>query len=75
MTFSICRSLLAFVFIPVLQKELDNFKDVIWNTHRIPLQKDVLLPNGIPNHMYDFPDEYNMVDCSKYSKILPLLIW
>ncbi len=53
------------MFIPVLQKELDNFKDVVWNTQRIRAQKDVFLPNGVPNHMYDFPDEYNMTDCSK----------
>ena len=46
--------LLAFVMIPLLQKELDTFKDTIWNTHRIRQQKDTALPHGIPDHIYNF---------------------
>lgn len=44
--------LLAFILIPLLQKQLDIFKDTIWNTHRIRVQKDMVLPDGIPNHIY-----------------------
>ena len=34
--------------IPMLQKELDSFKDGVWNCHRIRAQKDTLLPDGHP---------------------------
>eukprot|EP00794_Sanderia_malayensis_P021011 gene21011-23063_t len=59
------RSMLAFIYIPVIQKELDHFKNVIWNTHQIRAQKDVVLPNGIPDHIYSFPEEYDLTDCKK----------
>ena len=42
--------------IPVLQKQLDTFKTVVWNVHRIRTQKDTLLPDGVPDHIYDFPE-------------------
>ena len=48
-----------------MQKELDLFKDTIWNTHRIRMQKDTYLPCGIPNHIYVFPEEYNLGECGK----------
>ena len=57
------RMLLAFILIPLLQKQLDIFKDTIWNTHRIRAQKDTVLPDGIPNHIYSFPEEYDMDEC------------
>lgn len=59
------RMLLAYIMIPVIQKELDVFKDTIWNTHRIRAQKDTCLPCGIPNHIYAFPQEYNLEECGK----------
>lgn len=55
--------ILAFILIPLLQKELNTFKDTIWNTHRIRQQKDTELPNGVPNHIYSFPEEYGFEDC------------
>ena len=57
------RDLLAFVMIPVLQKQLDIFKDTLWNAHRIHAQKDTLLPDGVPNHIYNFPEEYSLQEC------------
>ncbi len=51
------RNMLAYVFIPVIQKECDKFVNV-WNTHRIRKQKGVELPTGIPNHMYSLPEKY-----------------
>ena len=57
------RDLLAFVMIPVLQKQLDIFKDTLWNAHRIRAQKDTLLPDGVPNHIYDFSEEYSLQEC------------
>ena len=59
------RNLLAYIFIPLIQKEVDIFQRTIWNTHRIRAQKDTLLPAGIPNHMYDFPEEYGQEKCGK----------
>ena len=61
--------ILAFVLIPLLQKELNTFKDTIWNTHRIRQQRDTELPNGVPNHIYAFPEEYGFADCGKFTKI------
>jgi hypothetical protein len=57
--------ILAFILIPLLQKELDVFKDTIWNSHIIRQQKETDLPNGVPNHIYAFPDAYGLEDCGK----------
>ena len=57
--------LLAFVMIHSLQKDLDTFKDTIWNSHRIRLQKDTVLPAGVPDHIYNFPGEYGSEESSK----------
>ena len=59
------RMLLAFFMIPLLQKELDTFKDTIWNTHRIRPQKDTVLPNGVPDHIFSFPEEYGLEESGK----------
>jgi hypothetical protein len=63
------RSLLAFLFIPILQKQLDIFKETIWNSHRIRLQKDTNLPHGVPNHIYNFPEEHGLEECGKKAGI------
>ena len=60
--FTSCRMLLAFMMIPLLQKELDIFKESVWNTHRIRAQKDRNLPAGVPNHIYNFPELYGLED-------------
>ena len=57
--------MLAFIMIPLMQKELDIFKDTIRNAHRIRKQGDAELPAGIPDHMYNFPQEYDMEECGK----------
>ena len=51
------RQLLAYVFIPVVQRECDVFVSM-WNAHRIRKQKNILLPTGIPNHIFEFPQNY-----------------
>jgi hypothetical protein len=43
-----------------MQTELNEFKDTVWNTHRIRAQKDTLMADGVPNHIYEFPDRYGM---------------
>lgn len=49
---------MAFVFIPVIQKEMDIFREMIWNSHRVRAQKETQMPKGIPNHLYSFPETY-----------------
>ena len=66
----IIRNLLAFIMIPVLQKQLDTFRTVVWNVHRIRTQKDTLLPDGVPDHMYDFPEEYGLEECGKCETLM-----
>ena len=59
--------LLAFLLIPVIQKQLDSFRQVVWNTHGIKRQKDTFLHDGVPDHIYGFPEKYGLEDCGQYS--------
>ena len=34
----------------------------MWNTHRIRAQKNTNLPDGVPNHIYSFPELYELED-------------
>lgn len=63
LSYSIHRCLLAYIYVPVLQQELDTFKEKIWNSHRIRQQKDTNLPSGVPDHIYSFPAEYGLEEC------------
>ena len=56
------RDILAYVFIPVLEKEIECFIHN-WNTRRIRFQKDTVLPDGIPEHIYSFPEKYGLERC------------
>ena len=56
------RDLLAYVYVPVIAKELENFR-CSWNTHRVRRQKDAQLPKGIPEHLYSFPEKYGAEEC------------
>ena len=51
--------------VPVIQREIDIFKDSVWNSHRIRLQRNTFLPDGVPNHMYAFPEKYSLQECGK----------
>ena len=51
--------------IPLIQREIDVFKDVIWNSHRIRAQKNTYLPDGVPEHIFDFPEAYGLKNCGK----------
>ena len=64
--FLFLRNLLAYIMIPLIQKELDQFKDVVWNSHRIRYQKNTFMPDGVPNHIYDFPSKYGIEECGKF---------
>ena len=64
------RMLLAFIMVPVVEKELDVFRETVWNTHRIRAQKDTVLPDGIPNHIfYSFPEQYGLEECGNIKSI------
>ena len=53
--------------VPLFQKEADIFIKM-WNTHRIRSQKNTLLPNGVPNHIYiyTFPESYDLQEQGQY---------
>ena len=74
MLISPVRMLLAFLLIPVLQKELDLFRTVVWNSHKIRTQKDTALPDGIPDHIYNFPETYGLEECGMTVHIFTLKI-
>ena len=57
------RHMLAFTFIPVIQKEMDIFRETIWNSHRVRSQKEAQTPKGIPNHLHPFPESYGAHEC------------
>jgi hypothetical protein len=61
--FYITRNLLAYIYIPVVQKEVDFFRKTIWNSHRIRKQNDARLPKGIPDHVFNFPKKYETEEC------------
>ncbi len=61
------RDLLAFVYIPIVGKELEMFRETIWNSHRVRCQKDAQVPKGIPKHLYAFPEQYQAEQCGRYS--------
>lgn len=70
----ILRMLLAYIMIPVVEKEVNDFKDIVWNTHRIRAQKDAFLPNGIPNHVYSFPGKNGLEECGMPSYITEIKV-
>ena len=55
------RKLLAYIFIPVLQRECDTFCRM-WNSHRVRHQAGLELPTGVPNHIFAFPEKYGGKD-------------
>jgi len=58
--------MLAYVYIPVIQKELDVFRVSVWNSHRIHRirkQKKKELPVGVPEHIYTCPGKYDGEKC------------
>jgi hypothetical protein len=57
------RDLLAYVYIPVVQRELDVFRECVWNNHRTRTQKGKELPAGVPEHIFHFPEKYGGEQC------------
>ena len=52
--------------IPLLQKDQDVLRESVLNTHSIHVQKNTILPNGIPNYMYSFPEQYGLEECGLF---------
>ena len=59
--FSHDRQLLAYVNVPIVQRECSNFV-IVTGIHieYIRAQDKLEIPTGIPNHMFAFPDNYCM---------------
>ena len=53
--------MLAYVYIPIVQREIDLFVE-LWNNSRNRLQRNTLMPDGIPNVIHNCPEEYGMED-------------
>lgn len=51
------------MYIPVIQKELDIFRETLWNNHRTCRQNGKYLPAGVPEHIYHFPEQYGGEHC------------
>ena len=51
------RQLLAYVFIPIVQRECDIFVKY-WNCHRIRGQDKLEIPAAVPDHIFSFPEQY-----------------
>lgn len=55
--------MMSYVYVPVIQKELDIFRETVWNTHRVRKQKNKELPTGVPEHIYTCPNQYGGEKC------------
>ncbi|KAJ7903946.1 hypothetical protein B0H13DRAFT_2334961 [Mycena leptocephala] len=49
------------VFIPWLQKELDAYRDRLNNMAK-RVDRNKVLPHGVPNHIYDAPEDFGVLD-------------
>ncbi|CAI5677978.1 unnamed protein product [Oreochromis niloticus] len=56
------KCLLRYVFLNVLQKELDEYRD-LWNTHTIRPVRQSCCPSGKPEAMYHLPHRYGGRQC------------
>ena len=49
---------MAYVYVPIVQRELDDFREIVWNNSRGRKQPLKALPTGVPAHMHAFPETY-----------------
>ena len=47
----------------MVQRELDEFREVVWNQSRGRKQRDKELPTGIPSHIYNNQEFYGGEEC------------
>ena len=55
--------LVQFCFIPCLQKEIEMYRRH-WNEHRVRKMKSVEIPSGIPDYLFDNPEQLGGIDMS-----------
>jgi len=55
--------MLAYVYIPVTQKELDVLRVSVWNAQGICNQKGKELPVGVPEHIYTCSERHDGEKC------------
>jgi len=53
------RQCLAAVFLPLLERELRDFVKH-WNSHRMRDNRRAGCPNGIPDDLFDMPEQFGM---------------
>ena len=46
----------------------------MWTSHRTRAKKDTALPDGVPDHIYSFPDMYGLEDCGMVMSHLYMLM-
>ena len=51
------RKCLAVVLVTMLEQELSDFV-AYWNSHRIRCNRGIECPSGIPEDMFDMPEEF-----------------
>ena len=57
------RKILSFIMVPAVQRELDTFNEMVWNQRIRALQKDTVLPDGVPHHIHNFLQKYGLEEC------------
>ena len=45
------------------KNSLDTFRVSVWNNHRMRKQKAKELPDGVPEHIYMYPQNYGEEKC------------
>ena len=55
--------MLSYIYIPVVQRELDIFRTTVWNNQRGRHQRNKELPTGVPEHIYTFPEQHGGESC------------
>ena len=58
--FMLCRKCMAFVFLPVLSKELQDYV-ALWNSHHIRHMQSAACRSGRPDDIYDMPQHFGMM--------------
>ncbi len=65
------RQCLAIVFLPLLERELREFVRY-WNSHPLRRNRVAECPQGIPDDLYDMPDNYGG---ENYLKPVDVSLW
>lgn len=67
----IVRHCLAYIYAPLLQNALDDFR-ARWNSHRMRPNKKAGCPTGVPDDLYNLP---HLTGTTSYCKPIDYKIW